>query len=174
MRVLQLFRQKPKPKILVLVDFPNLLLNMAEIPSFREMATRDALQNLISKIARETKGEVVGTFVFVPPEMANVFGEIFYATGFFIVFCPKIRDKERILKDTTDEHLITLGETLLEHVSDLTHLCLGSGDQDFMPLVRKALNKGLQIIIVAGSEKSLSRELKRLADKIHILSLKKQ
>ncbi len=65
--------------------------------------------------------------------------------------------------DTVDRRIIDDGTFFMEEMPGITHLCLWTGDQDFVELARKARMAGKDIVIVAGSEKSLSKELARFA-----------
>lgn len=147
-------------KILVLIDWSNLVINL---PPNKPILTA-AWDRIQQQISRELEGEIIGVFIFVPPHLTSTEAETFYKEGFIIVYCPKIKTKDRVEKDTTDETMIELGRKLISQIPDLTHLCLGSGDKDFGPLAREAIRKGLKILVVAGDLRSLSSELIQLAD----------
>ena len=162
-------RQKKRVnKILVLIDWENLLSSTVSIPP--EKFSLDAgLNNLIEKISQEV-GIIIGIYVFIPPHLVSTWGEKFKKEGFFIICCPKIRTKTDEEKDTVDEELSRFGMKMVAQISDLTHLCLGSGDQDFIPLLQEAKQRGLKIIIATGDLRSLSTELIRFAEKDPITS----
>ncbi|MFC1630241.1 NYN domain-containing protein [Patescibacteria group bacterium] len=122
------------------------------------------LDDLVKRISREF-GEVVGGFFFLPPHLVNRWTEILRPLRFFFVVCPKVIDKQKKLEDTADETMIEHIRFLKDNIEGLTHICIATGDQDFAPVIRETVRKGLKIIIIAGSYKSLSEELKRLADK---------
>lgn len=155
-------RQKEKNKILVLIDFENLQKNL-KTTAPEKFSIAAGFDRLCKQIAREI-GEIINVFVFVPPHATSPAGETFHKLGFFTILCPGIENKKGKKIDTTDETLIALGKKIINQIPDLTHLCLGSGDKDFSPLVREAIRKGLKIIVVAGDLTSLSSELIKLAD----------
>lgn len=162
--MLSMFRKEKRAnKILVLIDFENLQRNI-EVSLFPEKFSMIVgFDRVIRQISQEI-GEIINVFVFMPPQPAYLYGETFYQEGFYTIVCPKIRDKKGEERDTTDEIITNFGSKMIDQIPDLTHLCLGSGDKDFSPLVRSAIRKGLKIIIVAGSISSLSSDLIRLVD----------
>lgn len=164
--------RREHPQILVLIDFENLLLSLpatASIP--QKFSIETAFHQAIKEITGDI-GEILHIFIFVPPHQANIWGTLLHQEGFTIVFCPKIQNKEGEDIDTVDSSLIDFGKKIVASARklDITHLCLGSGDKDFTPLVQEAIRRGLKIIVLASSEKSLSYELKRLADKVYRFS----
>ena len=85
--------------------------------------------------------------------------EYFQQNGIFPIVCPKIGANKA---DTADATLIKWGlEVLLPHMSGITHLCVGSGDIDFIQLQEEAQKKGLQLIIAIGTPDSLSGEVEK-------------
>ena len=164
-------RKKTKEnKIVMLVDFENLLTNF-EISSPTSYSVEAGFDKVTKEISREV-GEITDVFIFVPPHLSSLWGETFHKQGFFTIYCPKIKTKDEGEKDTVDSILTEYGKREITKNPDLTHLCIGSGDKDFassgeknfVPLVRAAIRRGLKIIVVAGSLKSLSPELISLAD----------
>ena len=153
-------RKRPAKKILMLIDWDNLSLNMDLPPSESRV---EGFNQLIKQITQEV-GEIAIVVVFLPPNLAHLVAEDMYGLGFFIMICPKIKDKKGVRQDMTDRTIIDFGKKMIALIPDLTHLCLGSGDKDFIPLIREATLKGLKIMIVAGNRKSLSQELVGLAD----------
>lgn len=154
--------QKKPIKILMLIDFVNLEMNLHLIPPER-FSIADGLRRVIRTISREI-GEIASVFVFTPPHSAMLWAEDLWKIGFFTVFCPTVKGKKGEEIDTTDEILIKFAENIISQMPDLTHICIGSGDKDFTPLADKALRKGLKIIIFAGDSISLSFDLRKLAD----------
>ena len=148
-----------KGKVLVALDWQNIWLN---IPSGR-LSLASGLDKIQKQIAQEV-GEIVGVFVFTPLHLTAAEAETFYNGGFYIIHCPKVRTKEGVEKNTTDEILIRFINDMIVHIPDITHICLGSGDKDFCETLRRALRKGLKLMIVAGDINSLSMELFQLAD----------
>lgn len=156
--------KKKKNKILVLIDFENLQKNLETTPIPEKFSITAGFDKLFKKISQEV-GEIDSVFIFVPQHAASVWGETFHELGFFTLFCPEVKNKSGRKIDTTDETLIAFGKKMINQIPELTHLCLGSGDKDFIPLVREAIRKGLKIIITAGDYNSLSSELIKLVDK---------
>lgn len=161
LRILPLFRSEKRNRVVVLIDWENLRHNI-ELPE--RFSMMDSFDQLLRQISQEL-GEIVDVFVFAPPHSAMVWGEDFQKLGFFIIFCPKVKDKEGKERDSTDDVLTEFGKKAINQIPDLTHLCLGSGDKDFSPLVREAIRKGLKIAVIAGNLRSLSSNLIKLASK---------
>ncbi len=164
-RILNIFhRQKEKekpPKILVLIDWENLHKSI-EAPE--KLTLVEDFDKTLKEISREA-GQIVNVFVFCPPHSAMIFGADFDKLGFFTIFCPKTKTKTGEEKDITDDVLMEFGRRQIEQIPNLTHICLGSGDKDFSPLVRMAIRQGLKIIVIAGSHRTLSTDLIKLSDK---------
>ena len=162
------FRKKEREnKVLVLLDFENLLINF-DGPS---RTIVEALNTTLKKIAQEVG--IVKVFVFVPHQNAQLFGEAFYRAGFVPILCPKIKAKDGQTDiDTTDQMLTELGKEFIDDMPGFTHLCLGSGDIDFASgdigfpsLLKKANHHGLDIALIAGDLSSLSSGLIKRADR---------
>lgn len=157
-------RKDRRNKILLLIDFENLIINVRENIEPTKFSIESGFRKIIENITEEI-GEIVGIFAFLPSDRAMVWGKDLHRLGFNIIFCPGIKDKEEIEQDTTDTRLMELGEWLINNINGLTHLCVGSGDRDFSPLMRKAALKGLKRVVVAANLRSLSSELIKLTDK---------
>jgi hypothetical protein len=155
-------RSRKRNKVLVLIDFENLLWNTELIPP-EQFSIIDGLDRIIKNISREI-GPIVGVFVFLPPHLSYDWATYLRKMNFFIILCPPDLTKQRELQDTTDAELIRFGQFMIPQITGLTHLCIGSGDKDFEQLVRTAILNGKKIALIAGNKKSLSRELSRLAD----------
>ena len=156
-----------KNKVLMLIDFENLIINARkEIPSER-FSIEAGFNRIIKKITEEV-GEIVGVFAFLPPDRAMVWGKDLKTRLSFpitIVNCPLSKDKDKEGKeDTTDSELIELGGLLAKEMGELTHICIGSGDRDFNDFRKKVALKGLKRITVAADLKSLSSEAIKLTD----------
>lgn len=163
-------RRKDRPcRIIFLCDVENLVLSMDEKPSPQDFSLIGGFNREIRAIAREI-GEIVDVFMFLPPHYVYAYVEHFHDAGFFTIVCPKVKGKNGEEADTVDSTLMRFGESAINNIQGLTHLCLVSGDRDFTPLIRKAIRKGLKIIIIAGSKRSLSLGLLKLADKAIIFS----
>lgn len=152
--------KKKNAKILVLLDWSNIFLN---IPPSEKLSITAGLDRVQKKIAQEV-GEIALIFIFSPLHLTSMETETFYQEGFYIIECPKFRTKERSDKDTTDEILIKFANDITPLMPGITHLCLGSGDRDFCEMLRKAFRKRLKIMIITGDLTSLSPDLIELAD----------
>lgn len=106
-------------------------------------------------------GRVVWSLVYTP--MHDLYGhfEFLHDQGFTIVLCP-IKTGTNL--DITDPRLIEDVTMLINKMGNIKYLCLGSGDKHFAGILQIAKDKGIKIAIVYGSEKSLSREIRDLAD----------
>ena len=164
------WRGKPKTnKIIVLADLENLNANLPPMGPVG-FSFSAGFDRVMKQIANEV-GAIEDVFVFSPPHLVQLFGEEIYRQGFTIIACPKIRSKESGEEvDTVDQTLIEFGKKAIRQTEGLTHLCLGSGDKDFAPLVREATRQGLRILILASSPQSLSTELIKLADQVFLFS----
>jgi hypothetical protein len=164
------WRKKTKiNKILVLIDVENLRANLPPIgPSGFSFPA--GFDRTMKQIAREV-GVIEDVFVFSPPHLIQLFGGELHHHGFTIIACPKVRSKDgRGEIDTVDQTLIDFGKKTIGRIEGLTHLCLGSGDKDFAPLVREAIRRGLKILVIASSPQSLSTELIQLSDQVYLFS----
>lgn len=166
-RTLQLFLRKPLPRgngntVLMLLDFENLYFNteFSLLPE-RIRAIEEGLTEVIRNITHDI-GKIYTVLVFLPPHQV-LWAQKFEEMGFFTILCPQEKDKTGEMRDRTDLIMIRFGKLWMD-LPGLTHLCIGSGDKDFAPLVFEAHRKGLQIVIVAGDKTSLSDRLAQLAD----------
>lgn len=153
-----------KRRILVLIDWDNLWLNLLNIFGPENVRISHRFDEL--KKWLRTIGEIFAVFVFAPPFLSPIFRKIIREQGFYLVACDKIEktaDEEGQL-DTVDEALMKFGELMLDH-PDINYLCLVSGDDDFIPLLRKAEEKGIKKAIAVASIHPLSRNLVPLADR---------
>ena len=155
-----------KRKVLILIDFENLLRNMT-MPEPKEFSMAGGFDKLMKEISNDL-GDIINIFVFLPPHLTfyTFYGKLFHQLGFFSVLCPKIQNKKTgEEEDTVDGTIIEFGKKMLNQIPELTHLCVGSGDKDYASLIREAVRHGLKIAIIAGSLGSLSADLIKLADK---------
>ncbi len=158
-------------RTVLLVDWENLFQNL--YPAWKQELTPKSVSqgflNLIKQISREV-GEVVSVFVFGPPHLMDyLWAKAFREQKFFPIICYQMPDKKGVERDTVDETLTDLGEKLINSMK-LSHLCVASGDKDFVPLYLDAIAKGLKTVTIAASETSLSLapELIEVSDKIII------
>lgn len=142
-------------KIIVLIDLENLLRNLNTPPERFSLA--DGFDNLMEQLAKI--GRVTNVFVFGPPHSIDSHLETLDSLGFTSIPCSKEETKEGEKIDTVDSRLVQFGKEMITQIPDLTHLCLGSGDRDFIPFLRWAKRQGLKIIIAAGNIDSLSGDL---------------
>jgi len=146
---------------LVLLDLENLLLNTDSTGPFG-FSLVGGFTKIIRKLGEF--GRVVEVFVFGPPPAINLNLDILSQMKFWAIVCPKVVvEKTGPRIDTVDSEMIEFGKEMIAEMGDLSYLCIGSGDQDFLPLVKEAERSGLKIIIIAGNEKSLSKELAKFA-----------
>lgn len=149
---------------LVLIDWPNLLLNLSIKPNDpKRFNLNQGFKKLIRWIEEATEIKMV--FLFTPMGMISGHSELFHRLGFFVILCPTLppSNSGQKLVDTTDDYMIKLGMKIVDQQTGLTHLCLVSGDADFIPLVEKSKERGLKIMITAGDIQSLSSNLSRQA-----------
>ena len=157
-------KKKKENKILVLIDFENLIISSQKNIEPIGFSIETGFNKVIREITADV-GEIIGVFAFLPSDRALVWGEDLYGLGFNIVLCPRVKNKEGAKQDTTDARLMELGEWLMNNLDGLTHICIGSGDKDFTPLIRKAALKRLKNLVVAADLKSLSSELIKLTER---------
>jgi len=158
--------QRPKRvQIIVLFDWENFIITIRGEGPPDQFSIEDKINKLTREITEEI-GEIVGKFVFIPPDRALVWSKILYNLGFKIYVCPRIKSKGGEEQDTTDQELIEMGEWLMEHLDPdrFTHIAVWSGDKDFKPLLQKAFERGKKRIIAAATPRSLSFDLAQLAD----------
>ncbi len=155
---------QPLKTVLLLIDFPNLICN-AKLPPPEQLSFEKGFDRLVLKIAEDV-GRIVGIFVFVPPNLASIWCDLFHKQGFFTIVCPKVRPKRGVEEiETVDQTMIEFGKKIIPLIPSLTHLCIASGDVDFLPLSKIAAQNGLRTLIVTGSWDSLSKELRESAER---------
>lgn len=156
------------PAVAVLFDFENVTKSFRQRIFKPEKFSMEAgFDDLINHITQV--GKIAMFCIFVPDHLivhGNITKkdlEFFQKKGFFTIVCPKIGPEE---KDTSDFNMIRWGlDVMLPYFSKITHLCIGSGDVDFEKLCKQAKEKsGLKIMVTGGSTKSLSRDIRRIAD----------
>jgi len=148
-------------RILVLIDWDNIFINLMDAlkPEQIQLSLRfDKLEKWL-----ETIGKIWDVFVFAPPGLTPFHRKIIREHGFYFIACDKI-EKGREQIDTVDESLIRFGKSMLNH-SDINYLCLASGDDDFIDLLKLAQKRKLKIAIATANFKSLSANLLPFADK---------
>lgn len=119
----------------------------------------------------ESIGQLIRVFLFSPMHKLFGFDATFQMEEFSIILCPKILqtiNSDTLYTnsvDTTDATLIKMGEFCLKYMPSIRYLCIGSGDKHFIPLLRSAKEKGIQIAVVYGNETSLASEVWDMADR---------
>ena len=157
------------PKILVLVDLENITINLSLMP-LGGAAPSDVIKNLLPELRKI--GDIFYVFVFSPPHRIIGYESFFkkglvFREGVSLIECPKdIKkiDGRQAEVDTVDEKIIEWCETIVPEIEGITHVCLCSGDADFLKALKGLKKRGLKIIIASGQEDSLARELIKLAD----------
>jgi len=166
-------KKRKKEKIVALIDLENILANIEPpLPVFvkKYITLPQFLQAVLEDATKENREANKLLFVFAPLHLYWIFAKELYEMGFFRVVCPKIEQNGR-KKDTVDETLIKVGKEIIEQ-ENVRCLVLGSGDKDFLPLLQGAKEKGVRIIIAAGSKNSLAKDIAEVADKVYLFSQK--
>ena len=155
------------PKMLVLIDLENILLSVRDFGDISSMAfPRQKFDEIVGRLGKIA--QIVASFVFGPTNTITRHGDYLRELGFIPVHCPlmvniKERGPSTDKRDTVDPVLIETGRTMMSLLVGLTHLCIVSGDSDFTPLARDAQRRGLDVVVVAGSRLSLSKNLEEFA-----------
>lgn len=156
---------------LVLIDWENITGHVPMGKYEPEEYSREAgIKKLFLWIKSEVD-EIFDSFVFAPLFMAYMDYQLLYELDLQPIACPKIPLGSPNRKDTVDETLIKKGLKWITH-QKLTHICLVSGDSDFIPFLEEAKKQGLLVMIAALDKTlskdvqhpSLSRELEAMAD----------
>ncbi|MDD2732160.1 MAG: NYN domain-containing protein [Candidatus Pacebacteria bacterium] len=153
---------------LVLIDWENISKKIREQRYVPERFSRAAALKRLFQWIKDEAGGIFDTFLFAPIFMTYTDYQLLHDNGLFPFTCPKVPLGSPDKKDTVDPALIKKAEKWITH-PELTHICLVSGDSDFIPLLKKAKKRGLLVMISAldpaltkGS--SLSKELSKMAD----------
>ncbi len=161
LRFLRLEHQARRNLLLPLFDADNLVINMRQSGNAMGCGfSVDAFDWLIQQLGQ--RGEVLPPFVFGPNPVLTQYATNFHRLGWYPIQCPVVFETkagaQMSRKDTVDKTLIDFGTAMLPIFirAGLTHLVLGSGDEDFVQFARWAIRLGLKLIVVAGSRKSLS------------------
>jgi len=104
------------------------------------------------------------SFIFVKTTNMMRLADKCYELDIYPIVCPPvIREKDEIrTKNVVDQIMVSFGQTLIGEVSSFTHLCIVSGDADFVPFAEWAKRNGLKVIVFSHDEK-LSEELAQCA-----------
>jgi hypothetical protein len=156
-------RKKKENKVAVVVDLENIMFNLFESRPERFVAMYDVFMPVVEKL--KAIGSISGIFFFLPSHMEATAREFFFKIpGCFLVVCPKETSGGMNL-DTVDSTIKKFCEGVISQMPGITHLCLFSGDKDYVPTVKALKREGIKIAIAAGNTKSLARELMEVASK---------
>ncbi len=159
-------------KIIVLIDLENIILNIP-VYEIGEGSLSVAFEKF--KHWLEQTGEITGFFVFIPEDRSlHNLEFLFQEQKCWIIRCPKI-PLEEILKqgffaegediDTVDSSIRNFGDMMLKINSDITHVCICSGDADFVLFAKRIQKNNKKVMIMVGSIDSLSERLYQCVDK---------
>ena len=153
-------------KMLVMVDLDNIVSKVSISADPRSFSFLDGFDRMLHKLGRIAP--IAKVFVYGPPETLARHASWLGKLKFAIVQCDKIITKDNLLiskKDIVDSRMIDDGAFFLREMSEITHLCLWTGDQDFIELAREARMLGKDVVVVASREDTLSQELAKFACK---------
>ena len=156
---------------LVLIDWENVSKDIMEGRYVPERFSRSIAIERLFKWIEDEADEIFDTFLFTPIYMIYTDYQLFHDNNLVPITCPKVPLGSLEQRDTVDAMLIQKGLKWITHPS-LTHLCLVSGDSDFIPLLKQAKERGLLIMLSAldpallknPEYPSLSKELAEMAD----------
>lgn len=172
-----------KNKIAVFLDYDNIKINMKTEPpeKLSEEIGYKRLMNWLSEF-----GEVIVVFVFAPAITIAAYIQFFYELDFISVACPvfyrtkkedpsllneielqEYEPEEIISINKTDDVMIKTAEMVIDNMPDITHICIGSGDGDFLRIAEMAKIKGKKVMIFFSNYRP-SRELVAFADKTSV------
>ena len=114
-----------------------------------------ALKKLFAWIKSEVD-EVFDTFLFAPLYITYTDYQLLFDNHLVPITCPKVPLGSAEKRDTVDPILIEKGSKWITHPS-LTHVCLVSGDSDFVPLLKKGKVRGL-LVMISGFDPALSKD----------------
>jgi hypothetical protein len=161
--------ERMMPKILTLIDWPNILKNMPgynqPVETFSLKLGFDNLEAWFKETCPNAK--IIRKIIFWYPKTATEETTRFFEEqGFDVMVCSNKKEDRNFLvkKDPVDEKLIEFGIWAIENIPELTHICIGSGDLDKGRLAKFAKKKGKKIMLVVGSQNSLSSSLAGLID----------
>jgi len=146
-------------KIVFVGDWSNLKRSSGDNnyppEKYDKKAGFDKLKRFLDEI-----GTIIWYTMYTP--LHDVYGnfEFLSKEQFTIVLCPIIASTST---DTTDPKLIKDSLLLIDNF-DTDVFCLGSGDHHFREVLETAKKKGLKVAIVYGSRRSLSPEIRVMAD----------
>jgi len=161
----RIYPQPRQNEILFLIDVQNISISFsASSQDPLSYSLADALDDMIDKITKVGRIEISIAF---GSQLSLPWLDMLDARKIPLVVCPEVVIDKGVpksgKKDTVDPKLIELGTTLIEKMPTLTHLCLASGDKDFVPFLRWAKQQGLKIILAPATAESLAQDLIPLA-----------
>lgn len=153
--------------MLVMIDLDNIVLGVDISAGPQSLSFIDGFDRMLERLGKIAP--IAKVMVYGPPETLNRhMGWLKRLRDVTIVQCDKVITKNSIegkKEDTVDRNMINDGKFFLAEMPRIGHLCLWTGDQDFVELAREAKMQGREVVIVAASEKSLSHELAKFACK---------
>jgi len=161
----RIYPQPRQNEILFLIDVQNLSISFESLHQDPlSYSLIDALDGVIDKITKVGRIEISIAF---GSQLSLPLLDMLNARKIPLIVCPEVvidkGEPKSGKKDTVDPRLIELGTTLIEKIPTLTHLCLASGDKDFIPFLRWAKQQGLKIILAPATAESLAEVLIGLA-----------
>lgn len=152
--------------VLLLLDWDNIFYSLFN--SFKdETRLEERLKKLNDWIKTEI-GPIFGGygFVFAPGHLGFHDQRLCVENKLRLIICPKrtfetpkLNQKTGLMcseEDTVDETLIWYGKIMMGH-PDIKFICLVSGDDDYVPLMKFARSCGIKRILVPPTIDSLSR-----------------
>jgi hypothetical protein len=164
-------KKSPEPgnpvRICLVLDKDNLDQNTIR-PTHVGYSMPAGFQRLKKRL--EQIGPIVFPVIFGPRRSISLELGILQAEGFWPIPCLGKRENVDKLgrgEDTVDARIIAFIQEVLPLMTEITHLCLGSGDHHFAPAIEdlKSRRPELKVMLVGGSFDSLSPDLQKLADK---------
>lgn len=157
--------------VLVLIDMENISKHILGGRYEPERFSRAAAIETLFEWIESEVDEIFDTFLFAPLFITYTDYQMLHDHKLVPTTCPKVPLGSPYKKDTVDPILIEKGLKWITHPR-LTHICLVSGDSDFIPLLREARARGLLIMISAldpslakdPEHPPLSKDLAEMAD----------
>lgn len=141
---------------LVLIDWENISKEILRAKIKPEKFSRAYALDQLFKWIKSEVDDIFDVFVFTPLFMAYTDYQLLHDHGLVPTTCPKVPLGSTVKKDTVDPILIEKGLRWITHLC-LTHICLVSGDSDFMPLLRKAKESNL-LVMISGTDPALAKD----------------
>lgn len=164
-------------QVLLLIDWDNFFYSLMTRFGPGEMDIERRIKQLMAWTRKEA-GKILGGsgFVFAPEHLSWTHQEICVNNGLKMITCPKKRlakptpnpksGRLETTTDTVDETIIWFARTWVGHPKFRT-LCLVSGDNDYVPLLKEMPKYGIRRALIAPTIESLkkTKELIKCVDK---------